>query len=648
MTDVASQMRYITQVLISEHRQEKNYLPDVSDDFGTHLKIATTECYDDIVAAEKREELTLLPLHPNAPQYFPLTIEEDKTCSIPISKHVTQCDNRLWDNNGEEFTNFIILDDRTLVKKTDGSADVEFTVVAENGFHKKLCLPIAEFREGAWYRDFQGLTCYNMKYFREYLEILCSDILPKEKHRIQNEGWHKDERGYWRMLTHHGTVTDTSYLVEIEEDGTSVHPVSRFSEADLAKHFWEMRFLTKSSAALIIMVYTILASLYTFFATAGATPKFILGILGPRSSRKTSLAMTMANLYKRESGMTPYITFKTSTPSGIEQRLRKFKDAVMIVDDLMPTSNKTLQRRVETVLEHICRLFGDGAESARNTDFLSKERADKVNYKAAGLCLFTGEYFTGVASSRSRCVTVKISQDTVDNERLAFFQENLDILPGFLWNFLAFVEKNQDKIFQYIRENVLLVRRDFQNTYEVARFAEYQAQMETAIGILFAYFSHLCLMPDEVMEHGLHVFRDKFCYILLENQREMVETDPISQIRQTIQHFCEEFPDKMGNINDIPLQKSELYESGDYLYIHPQWLFEKICEYTKARGEGCAIIDISYLKSVLDSSGYLARKMDGNINRYSVKLPNASKIQDHRRFLRISKKILDATQAENC
>lgn len=514
--------------------------------------------------------------------------------------------------------------------------------MAENGFRKKLCLPIAEFREGAWYRGFQGLTCYNMKYFREYLEILCSDILPKERHRIQNEGWHKDERGYWRMLTHHGTVTDTSYLVEIEEDGTSIHPVSRFSETDLAKHFWEMHFLTKSSAALIIMAYTILASLYTFFATAGATPKFILGILGPRSSRKTSLAMTMANLYKRESGMTPHITFKTSTPSGIEQRLRKFKDAVMIVDDLMPTSNKTLQRRVETVLEHICRLFGDGAESARNTDFLSKERADKVNYKAAGLCLFTGEYFTGVASSRSRCVTVKISQDTVDNERLAFFQENLDILPGFLWNFLAFVEKNQDKIFQYIRENVLLVRRDFQNTYEVARFAEYQAQMETAMCILFTYFSHLGLMSDEVMEHELHVFRDEFRYVLLENQREMVETDPISQIRRTIQNFCEEFPYKMGNINDIPLQKSELYESGDYLYIHPQWLFEKICEYTKARGEGCAIIDISYLKSVLDSSGFLVRKMDGKINRYTTKLPKAAKIHDNRRFFCILITILDS------
>lgn len=640
-TNMSWQMIHATQEIISEHRQDEGYFPDISDDFRIHLKIATTECHDDMVAAEKREELTLLPLHPNAPQYFPLAIEEDKTCSIPISKHVTQCDNRLWDNNGEEFTNFIILDDRTLVKKTDGSADVEFTVVAENGFRKKLCLPIAEFREGAWYRGFQGLTCYNMKYFREYLEILCSDILPKERHRIQNEGWHKDERGYWRMLTHHGTVTDTSYLVEIEEDGTSIHPVSRFSETDLAKHFWEMHFLTKSSAALIIMAYTILASLYTFFATAGATPKFILGILGPRSSRKTSLAMTMANLYKRESGMTPHITFKTSTPSGIEQRLRKFKDAVMIVDDLMPTSNKTLQRRVETVLEHICRLFGDGAESARNTDFLSKERADKVNYKAAGLCLFTGEYFTGVASSRSRCVTVKISQDTVDNERLAFFQENLDILPGFLWNFLAFVEKNQDKIFQYIRENVLLVRRDFQNTYEVARFAEYQAQMETALGILFAYFSHLCLMPDEAMEYGLHVFQDKFRYVLLENQREMAETDPISQIRQTIQNFCEESPCMISNLENTCPLKAELYMNEEYFYIYPQWLFAKISEYANAQGESSAVIDVPYLKSVLASSGYLARKMDGNVNRYTVKLPNAAKIQDHRRFLRISKGILD-------
>lgn len=640
-TNMAWQMIHVTQEIISEHRQDEGYLPDISDDFRTHLKIATTECYDDIVAAEKREELTLLPLHPNAPQYFPLTIEEDKTCSIPINKHVTQCDNRLRDNNGEEFTNFIILDDRTLVKKTDGSADVEFTVVAENGFRKKLCLPIAEFREGAWYRGFQGLTCQNMKCFREYLETLCGDILPKERHRVQSEGWYKDKRDYWRMLTHYGAVTDTSYLVEIEEDGSAVYPVSRFNETDLATHFWNMRFLTKSSVALIIMAYNILSSLYAFFETAGVTPKFVLGILGPRSSRKTSLAMTMANLYKREPGMRPYITFKTSTLSGIEQRLRKFKDAVMIVDDLIPTSDKSLQRRVEGVLEHICRLFGDATESARNTDFLSKERANKVSYKAAGLCLFTGEYFTGVASSRSRCVTLKISQDSVINECLSFYQDNLDILPGFLWNFLAFVEKNQNNVLQYIQKNVIQVRNELQMDYEVARFAEYQAQMETAISILFAYFSHLGLDSHEVWKHHFEIFREELRHVLLKNQHEMMNADPINQIRRTIQNFCEESSHLIGNLENTYPLKTDLYVDEEYFYIYPQWLFAKISEYTKVQGESSAIIDVPYLKSVLDSSGYLARKMDGNVNRYTVKLPNAAKIQDHRRFLRISKGILD-------
>lgn len=637
-----SHMALTMQNIFAKSVQNEKYVPKIPNTIGDQLNSAMTACYADMVAAERQEELALLPLHPNIPQYFPLVSTDDKTVTIPISKNIRQCDNRLWDQDGGEIANFIVLKDRVLVKKTNGRSDVEFIIEAANGFTKKLCLPIAEFRDGNWYRDFQGLTCQNPKRFREYLEIMCGDILTKEKIKVPSEGWYKDEQDYWHMITHNGKVTDLSYSVEIDEDGSRIYPASRFNETDLSNHFWNMRLLTKSSTALIAMAYCILASLYSLFVSAGLTPKFILGILGPRSSRKTSLAMTMANLYKREPGMRPYITFKTSTPSGIEQRLRKFKDVVMIVDDLMPTGNKTLQQRIESVLEHICRLFGDASETARNTDFLSQERAEKINYKAVGLCIFTGEYFTGVASSRSRCVTLKISQNTVVNEILSFYQDNLDILPGFLWNFLAFVEKNQANIIPYIKANVVQVRRDFQNVYEVARFTEYQAQMETAMGILFSYFSSLELMPDEVLEHELQTFRESFMHVLHENQREMVESDPINQIRRTICDFCEEYPHLIGDLKSKFVQKANLYISGKYFYIYPKWLFTKISEYTRAQGEMSAVVDIGYMKSVLESEGYLKAQNDGKIHRRTVKLPNAAKHNDHRRFLCVSERILDA------
>lgn len=642
LTKLLSHMAVTMQDILTKSVQNEKYFPNIANDVRERLNSATIACYAEMIAVEKQAETSLLPLHPNAPWYFPLTNTEDKTVTIPISHNISQCDNRLWDKKGEEITNFVVLDDRVLVKKTNGCSEVEFTIKAANGFRRKLCLPIAEFREGSWYRNFQGLTCHNPKRFREYLEIMCGDILTQEKIKVQSEGWHKDEQGYWRMITHHGEVTDSSYSVEVEEDGSRIYPVSRLDKAYLAKCFWDMRSLTKSNAALIIISYIILSAIYTFFDTAGVVPKFILGILGPRSSRKTSLAMVMANLYKRGASMSPSLTFKTATPSGIEQRLRKFKDSIMIVDDLMPTTDKTLQRRIESTLEHICRLFGDASETARNTDFFSKERAEKIQYRASGLCMFTGEYFSGVASSRSRCVTLKISPDTVDNEILSFYQDNLDILPGFLWNFMIYVEKNQSTLFQYIKENVSQVRREFQHTYDVARFAEYQAQLETAMGIFFAYLSDLRLVSVEVLEHKFQIFREEVMHVLLENQREMTESDPLNQIKRTIQNFCEEYPHMISNLKSNCPQKANLYVNEDYFYVHPQWLFAAISEYVKVRGEVSAIIDISYLKTVLESNGFLIRKKDGNVNRYTVKLPNSAQISDHRRFLCISKNILDS------
>lgn len=171
--------------------------------------------------------------------------------------------------------------------------------------------------------------------------------------------------------------------------------------------------------------------------------------------------MTMVNLFRRTSGASPILTFRNSTNAGIEQMLRKFKDAVMIVDDLMPSGSPEAKRKIESSLEHIIRLFGDGIGATRNTDFFSKEVAERVNYHTEGLCLFTGEYFCGVASSRSRCIVLQFARDTVDNNLLRFYQDHLDILPGFLWNLYGIMSKPDARNFIHNIQVTFESGRDF-------------------------------------------------------------------------------------------------------------------------------------------------------------------------------------------
>lgn len=544
--------------------------------------------------------------------------------NVRISDQFSKCCGNLVDKDGKEIANFTV----NILEHFEGTADEELLieVLRTDGTTVRMKLSVEEFRAGNWYKKKMGLSCKDFVLFKQYLEQLCGTILHETTKTFPVAGWYKID-GRFDFVTSSGDCLCLFDKVEVQTDGIAIYPVRAKSEQELGRQFWDMRFLTNDNTAMIMMVYLILASLYTIFKEVGFTPKGVLAIIGPRSSRKTSLAMVIAKLYQRSAGMTPYLNFH-STPTSIDEVLQLFKDGVMIIDDLMPSEDKQQKRKLEATLEYVTRVFGDGISKKR-----SKKYSEECNPK--GLALITGEYITGVSSSQSRRIVIKINEQTVNCDALTIYQENLDVVPGFLWNFLRYCALNQERLFRGIREEMIAGRNQYHGRFSVDRYADYQAQLETTAGVLFDYLQSIGVLDTNACQTEMMKFSVALSAILTENIVQQEEKNPFQQICKTLYVAAVE---NVGEFTELGgSERGTNYVDENFLYVYPEWLLKAVKAYTETQGMESAVDSIPYIKDVLKNAGALVCAQEGQKLRYTVRIPGYSKLGEKRRFLKIPK-----------
>lgn len=563
-------------------------------------------------------------------QFFPLVPPQEPVPAIEskqLAENIFMAADGLYNKNGERFLNAEIKVD-CLYENESGEQEIQFCAILKDGNCIEKRMPVDIFREGKWTKRIYELQCMNSQNLHEYLEQLCGDSTVQKIRSLRVPGWYQTAEGL-NFFTEFGDVMGKYQSVDITENGVKIFPVPDMTETELAKAFYEMKFLTKDGTSAVIMSYTVLAVLYTLFKEAGFTPKGMLAVIGPRSSLKTSLVLTMTNLYKRSKGMSPFLNFN-STITSIDEKLSIFKDSVMFVDDLMPSEAKAHKRQTEAVLEHVTRTFGDATTRRRSSKYCE-------NYEPRGLVIITGEYIAGVSSSRSRRIVLSVQKDTVNSELLAYYQENLDILPGFLWNFLCFCARNQTELIKFISQMMQKKRRNYQSKYEISRYAEYQAELEVAYEIFLKYLAKVAVLSSYEIEVELAQFQLAIQQILRDNAKEQERKEPIQQVFLAINDSF--YSSGFAFVNLATTEcKGENYYSDEFLYIHPEWLLKAVQEYMQRQGETSAIADVPYMKIILENAGVLVAGQEGGATRRTVKIPGASKLKDNRRFFKLRKK----------
>lgn len=363
---------------------------------------------------------------------------------------------------------------------------------------KKFTVDLNKIREPEFYRacpDFANIIVDDAKLFRKYIDALLENCEMPPELIWTFSGWRKIEGGFF-YLTSDGAVGNDLINARCQQKCT-FGKARKVEFEDFCKLF-----NVAGEYSSVIMMYSIVSMLFSLYKEAGYPPKFLLFLSGKTNSGKTSLALALTKIKGRTSGtQVPDYTFQ-GTSAGLEQGVREHHDMVYLIDDLHPSEDAVKQRNLEANLEVLVKLFGDGIQKNRNTDFMDPERASKINYSVKGGCLLTGEYFAGVESNLSRMLIMQIGRADINFDILTVLQNKPEILLNFYYEFIDYVTRNSRYVIDLIKVNVPRIRKAYMGVYSKPRYAEYQAILSCALEILSGFMIEMgyeCV--DEFCHH---------------------------------------------------------------------------------------------------------------------------------------------------
>ena len=474
--------------------------------------------------------------------------------------------------------------------------------------------------DGGWVRSVSGVVTTGKKseiaqgLFNYLSGLVAMFDIGKVVNHVEKPGW-QDVDGKLAYVTPEGVIGSNSRT--IADYG------QRFGELDKQRighlgSFLDMLKLTPNTvAAAIIVLYIVLSFSYKLFKRAGMAPKFILFLLGPSGSRKTSLALAMTQLENTDS---PRYTMK-STASALESGFKTYKDAIMLVDDLAPETQVTERKAMQKNLELLTRCFGDGTGKKRNHDYL-KAGKEISQYEAEGGAIITGEYSTGCASSLARNLFLNLDKNDVDINLLTDVQNNPRLAP-FLYGFLQYLTVNSTQIIDLIRNRTQQHRRESQGQYSHSRYAEYRAQLLTAAELLVRYGQETQqLTPVEVKRLWAY-FCQQIGAVIADNDQKSIEAAPITVLCNALVVGSEQrylpvipFGTPVAKGSHVILEDEEAY------YIQQSDILKIVDHYTEVNGINKLGLSVNGLGELLADARIIEKQKEGTKVRCAKKYPH--------------------------
>lgn len=408
--------------------------------------------------------------------------------------------------------------------------------------------------------------------FREYVHQVIEENrrkVPVERYYYQN-GWKELDNGKLAYVYEGGIVGNPTK--EIWGGADFKFELEKKDKKQNFKEYYSMENVCKNkNVSRALMVFTSLSVMSTLFEKAGFPIKFIVGVLGTTNTLKTSMTLVFTRIFNAREIKNPEITF-SSTQSGIETMVATYADSILLVDDFMPAENKRKQAELNGKLELLCRLYGDRAPKKRMTDFAGKN----VEYPVKGCCIFTGEHLTGVESSRTRILALKIERGDVKKDILSFYQQNPLILPTYLYGFIEFLEQHVEEVMEGIKREVEEYRR--QADYSIARLNETQAILLTTVDIMEWYWKSSGFISET--DERAREWKESIYRVVSENDQQLAEHNLAEVILRALAEKCTHYPEIIQNIEEITKGDCGLvYEDEEFLYVRNKDLYLITKEY---------------------------------------------------------------------
>lgn len=450
-------------------------------------------------------------------------------------------------------------------------------------------------------------------------------------------GWRNIKNLGCRFVYADGIIGENNPLIHTagNQNTLSVNEEEVFSEKTFKNAMGMMSICRNSPASAELVLFVHASMLSTLFENAGFSINFVFGIVGITNSRKTSMATAVAQVFDRQK-LKANAEFATSTSCGIEKILGIYKDGVVIVDDFKPGANPAQSREMIKKLDEFVRLTGNRVEKIRMTEFM--QDGDKKFFPITSCCVATMELVQGVTSTISRMFLTEIDADSVDNNRLAYYQHEKWILPTHMYAFLSWVTMNYDMVSGYIAQRFPKLRSH--RKFAFGRYSEMYATLMISAEIIAKYAGDRMFWGEEQMAEFLSKTDQMLAYDLCLMGEKANQRDKTDLVKRAIQdaflhgkiHCCQLTAENASTNADI-------YEDDVRVYIRANYVKSIVNTFCASNYEIFRVDGNDEVIDLLEKADLLDIAMTSRGKERARKLP----IQkgNHLRYLYIPKEAIN-------
>lgn len=450
-------------------------------------------------------------------------------------------------------------------------------------------------------------------------------------------GWRNIKNLGCRFVYAEGIIGENNPLIHTagNQNTLSVNKKEILSEKTFKDAMGMMSICRNSPASAELVLFVHASMLSTLFENAGFPINFVFGIVGITNSRKTSMTTAIAQVFDRQK-LKAHAEFATSTSCGIEKILGTYKDGVVIVDDFKPGANPAQSREMIKKLDEFVRLTGNRVKKIRMTEFM--QDGDKKYFPITSCCVATMELVQGVTSTISRIFLTEIDADSVDNNRLTYYQHEKWILPTHMYAFLSWVTMNYDMVSGYIAQRFPKLRSH--RKFAFGRYAEMYATLMISAEIIAEYASDRMFWGEEQMAEFLSKTDQMLVYDLCLMGEKANKRDKTDLVKRAIQDaFLHGKIDCCQLTAENASTNADIYEDDVRVYIRANYVKSIVNTFCASNYEIFRVDGNDEVIDLLEKADLLDIAMTSRGKERARKLP----IQkgNHLRYLYIPKEAIN-------
>ena len=251
---------------------------------------------------------------------------------------------------------------------------------------------------------------------------------------------------------------------------------------------------------------------YRLFDEAGYAPHFLLFINGKTGSFKTAISKVLyMQLVDDEHREYPR-RIDADTVTSFERALvESGKDTVTLYDDYAPAKNLQDQRILDSKLEVIIRMIGDGSTKSRSNVALEDKNGEGVK----GAVVLTGELRGKGLSSNLRCLYCGIEKERVNKENLSWLQRNKCAYTTFIQHYIYFLSQVWETAIKRIRSLYEERRAQAGKTLKAGRSIDALVTLWLLMDMLEMFLAQYCRLNNSNISHEITYLKQQMAGLFM-------------------------------------------------------------------------------------------------------------------------------------